>query len=236
MKISKNIKFSFKFYSKNNIIIKKKSYNNIINYSKKKNNKQFNILSYLNNFKPSYILIAIKKKISNYYIGIYKDINGFIFLNKLSNGVFLGDIFKTSFIPLKLLKFNSLNSYTFLKNLNIYSIFNNIIINKNYYISKSSGTYCQLLEIKNNINLAIIKIPSGKKMILNSYYFCLTGRNSNLNKKYEINSKASFNINLGKKPVVRGVAKNPIDHPHGGRTKTNQPEVSPWGWITKNSH
>jgi len=32
--------------------------------------------------------------------------------------------------------------------------------------------------------------------------------------------------NAGIKPKVRGVARNPVDHPHGGRTKTNQPEVS----------
>lgn len=35
----------------------------------------------------------------------------------------------------------------------------------------------------------------------------------------------SANYNL--RPVVRGVAKNPVDHPHGGRTKTNSPEVTP---------
>jgi ribosomal protein L2 len=29
---------------------------------------------------------------------------------------------------------------------------------------------------------------------------------------------------------------NPIDHPHGGRTKSNSPEVTPWGKITKRSH
>jgi large subunit ribosomal protein L2 len=32
---------------------------------------------------------------------------------------------------------------------------------------------------------------------------------------------------------VRGVAMNPVDHPHGGRTKTNSPEVTPWGKIAK---
>ena len=37
----------------------------------------------------------------------------------------------------------------------------------------------------------------------------------------------------GFKPKVRGVARNPVDHPHGGRTKTNQPEVSIWGWVAK---
>lgn len=30
-------------------------------------------------------------------------------------------------------------------------------------------------------------------------------------------------------PSVRGVAQNPVDHPNGGRTKTNKPERSPWG-------
>jgi len=45
--------------------------------------------------------------------------------------------------------------------------------------------------------------------------------------------KAGINFILGKKPKVRGVARNPVDHPHGGRTKTNQPEVSIWGWIAK---
>jgi ribosomal protein L2 len=29
---------------------------------------------------------------------------------------------------------------------------------------------------------------------------------------------------------------NPVDHPHGGRAKTVQPEVSPWGWIAKFKH
>jgi len=159
-----------------------------------------------------------------------------IFLYKLSNGLFLGDILKNSFLPLKLLKFNTLGIYTQLKNLNNYSIFNNLIISKKNFIGSSSGVYCQLLELKNNLNLALIKLPSNKKMLVSSLSFCITGRVSNLNKKYEIFSKASYNILLGKKPSVRGVAKNPVDHPHGGRTKTNKPEVSPWGWVTKNSH
>jgi len=37
----------------------------------------------------------------------------------------------------------------------------------------------------------------------------------------------------GRKSMVRGVAMNPVDHPHGGRTKTNSPEVSIWGWVAK---
>lgn len=72
-----------------------------------------------------------------------------------------------------------------------------------------------------------MKLPSGFKKYFNGYSICLLGRNNNLNKKYLILSKASFNYLLGKKSSVRGVAKNPVDHPHGGRTKTNKPEVSP---------
>jgi len=41
---------------------------------------------------------------------------------------------------------------------------------------------------------------------------------------------------LGKRPHVRGVAMNPIDHPHGGgegKTSGGRPSVSPWGVLTK---
>lgn len=100
----------------------------------------------------------------------------------------------------------------------------------------SSGSYCQLLELKKKLKIALIKLPSNKKIYLSIDYTCLTGRNNNINKKYEIKGKASYKFFLGKNPLVRGVAKNPVDHPHGGRTKTVQPEVSPWGWVTKHSH
>ena len=38
---------------------------------------------------------------------------------------------------------------------------------------------------------------------------------------------------LGRRPTVRGVAMNPVDHPHGGRTKGGGHPVSPWGFPTK---
>jgi large subunit ribosomal protein L2 len=45
--------------------------------------------------------------------------------------------------------------------------------------------------------------------------------------------KAGFNRNLGFRPIVRGVAKNPIDHPHGGKTAGGRPSVSPYSIYTK---
>ena len=59
------------------------------------------------------------------------------------------------------------------------------------------------------------------------------GKNAQTEKKLCVLGKAGYNYIIGKKPKVRGVARNPVDHPHGGRTKTNQPEVSIWGWIAK---
>jgi large subunit ribosomal protein L2 len=59
------------------------------------------------------------------------------------------------------------------------------------------------------------------------------GRNSNIWRFKEIVGKAGRNINRGFKSSVRGVAMNPVDHPHGGRTKTNSPEKTPWGKIAK---
>jgi large subunit ribosomal protein L2 len=55
-------------------------------------------------------------------------------------------------------------------------------------------------------------------------------------KKFVKLKKASDSLFFGFKPVVRGVAKNPVDHPHGGgeaRTTAGQPSVSPWGIYTK---
>lgn len=48
--------------------------------------------------------------------------------------------------------------------------------------------------------------------------------------------KAGINRNFGIRPTVRGVAMNPVDHPHGGRTKTNSPELTPWNKIAKLRH
>lgn len=175
-----------------------------------------------------FVLISLKKFFNSTYFGVFKCTNGFLFLNKLMHGSFLGDYFKNLNLPLKLLKKNFLGIYIQIFNLSVYSLISNVYFNKNKsQLANSSGTYCQLLEIKNNLNLVLIKLPSGLKKYINSNQFCITGRNSNILYKYEIYSKASFRHILGRKPNVRGVAKNPVDHPHGGRTKTNKPEVSP---------
>ena len=73
----------------------------------------------------------------------------------------------------------------------------------------------------------MLRLPSGKECKAPLTSFAVLGRNSNLRHKRELIGKAGANRLAGIRPTVRGVAMNPVDHPHGGRTKTVQPEVSP---------
>jgi len=88
-------------------------------------------------------------------------------------------------------------------------------------IARSAGCYGIILnKIKNKI---IIRLPSGEERLLNGSSKAVLGMISNKNHKFERKKKAGNNIWLGKKPIVRGVAKNCVDHPHGGgRGKTSK--------------
>lgn len=62
------------------------------------------------------------------------------------------------------------------------------------------------------------------------------GSNSNEGHSFEVLGKAGCSRLLGNRPKVRGVAINPVDHPHGGgegKTSGGRPSVSPKGWNTK---
>lgn len=69
-------------------------------------------------------------------------------------------------------------------------------------------------------------LPSKIIAFTSGWSFVFLGKNSQPRSKFNCLGKAGINYLTGKKPKVRGVARNPVDHPHGGRTKTNQPEVS----------
>lgn len=170
-------------------------------------------------------------------IGLVKFSNGSLSSLKIANGLSLGNYTKSTYFPLKLYKISLLGFRVFLKLLKQNMIFFDLgkYGIKNKYI-KSSGTFSQVLQINKELGLILIKLPSGKKKYITFDYLCTLGRNANIFKKFLIIGKAGINRNMGKNVTVRGVAMNPVDHPHGGRTKTNKPEVSPWGWVTKHSH
>jgi large subunit ribosomal protein L2 len=102
--------------------------------------------------------------------------------------------------------------------------------------SKSNGCYSILISFSEDYKIVKIKLSSNQLVFINNENFCIVGRNNYILWKYIKFKKASFFKKLGYKQKVRGVAMNPVDHPHGGRSKTNSPEVSIWGWVTKFSH
>jgi len=120
-------------------------------------------------------------------------------------------------------------NFALLANLNRYDIFSNVYILGFRKIATSAGTFCQVIDFFLDFNLIRVSLPSKKCMFLLGFNFVILGRNSQQQKKFCVVGKAGYNIIDGKKPKVRGVARNPVDHPHGGRTKTNKPEVSIWG-------
>ena len=99
--------------------------------------------------------------------------------------------------------------------------------------ARSSGTAAKMLKIDKDSGLVLIRLPSGVRKLFSIYALTSTGPVSLKLKKKIIKRSAGFSVIHGKKPQVRGVAKNPVDHPHGGRTKSIKFPRTPWGKPTK---
>jgi large subunit ribosomal protein L2 len=101
-------------------------------------------------------------------------------------------------------------------------------VNKIAQISRAAGTFSKLKE--KTLNSAIIELSSGEQRLISPKCYATIGIVSNdffFLKKYE---KAGQSRWLNKRPTVRGVAMNPIDHPHGGgEGKKSCKNKTPWG-------
>jgi len=100
--------------------------------------------------------------------------------------------------------------------------------------SKAAGVYSILLT--KDLNYGKVKLPSKEERLFDLDCIVTLGIPSNASNKYNKKYKAGINRLLNKRPKVRGVAMNPVDHPHGGgegKTKGGRPSVSPWGKLTK---
>ena len=98
-------------------------------------------------------------------------------------------------------------------------------------IARSAGTYVTLVD--RNEKTAILQLPSGETRMVPSDCFGSIGILSNADFIHKDIGKAGRSRHLGVRPHVRGIAKNPVDHPHGGRTNGGRHPVTPWGKITK---
>jgi large subunit ribosomal protein L2 len=99
---------------------------------------------------------------------------------------------------------------------------------------RSAGGSAQL--VAKEEEYALVKLPSGETRRVLIDCMATIGQIGNVEHENVHIGKAGRNIWLGKKPVNRGVAMNPVDHPHGGgegKTSGGRHPVTPWGQPTR---
>lgn len=111
------------------------------------------------------------------------------------------------------------------------SVLHSLSLNSKIKYARSAGTYFQI--IQKDSSICKVRLPSGfiKKTPISS--FGTMGVVSNFQYSSTYLGKAGQSRLLGIRPSVRGIAMNPVDHPHGGRTNGGRPSVTPWGIPTK---
>jgi len=107
-------------------------------------------------------------------------------------------------------------------------------VGKGGQIARSAGTYAQI--VGRDGEYVIVRLNSGEQRLVHGRCKATVGAVSNPDNMNTSIGKAGRSRWLGRKPHNRGVAMNPIDHPHGGgegRTSGGRHPVTPWGFPTK---
>ncbi|MBM59178.1 50S ribosomal protein L2 [Hyphomonas sp.] len=123
-----------------------------------------------------------------------------------------------------------------LKNIPVGTIIHNIELKpqKGAQMVRSAGTYAQL--VGRDGGYAQIKLASGELRMVMDTCMATVGAVSNPDNMNQVLSKAGRKRHLGKRPSVRGVVMNPVDHPHGGgegKSSGGRHPVTPWGKKTR---
>jgi large subunit ribosomal protein L2 len=98
-------------------------------------------------------------------------------------------------------------------------------------MARSAGAYLQL--VGRDQGNALLRLPSGEVRMVKAECMATIGAVSNPDQQNTSSGKAGRSRWLGKRPTVRGITMNPVDHPHGGRTNGGRAWVTPWGKPTK---
>jgi large subunit ribosomal protein L2 len=108
-----------------------------------------------------------------------------------------------------------------------------LVPGKGAQLARSAGTYCQLMAKEGDH--AQLRLPSGEMRKVRQICMCTIGQVGNEDHQNIVIGKAGKSRWMGRRPNVRGVAMNPVDHPMGGgegKGKGNHP-MTPWGKPTK---
>jgi large subunit ribosomal protein L2 len=106
-----------------------------------------------------------------------------------------------------------------------------IKIGKGGQIARSAGTYAQI--VGRDGEYVILRLNSAEQRLVHGRCMATIGAVSNPDHMNISIGKAGRNRWKGRMPHNRGITMNPVDHPHGGRTKGGGHPVTPWGFPTK---
>ncbi len=124
----------------------------------------------------------------------------------------------------------------YLKNIPVGTIVHNLEMKpgKGAQLARAAGAYAQL--VGRDGGMAQIRLQSGEVRLISGECMATIGAVSNADNMNQNMGKAGRMRHKGKRPSVRGVVMNPVDHPHGGgegRTSGGRHPVTPWGKPTK---
>jgi len=123
-----------------------------------------------------------------------------------------------------------------LSNIPLGTLVHNVELNigKGGQMVRSAGAYAQVMAKEGD--RITLRIPSGEVRMVHRNCYATIGEVGNSEHENVVSGKAGRSRWLGKRPKVRGVAMNPVDHPHGGgegRTSGGRHPCTPWGKPTK---
>lgn len=181
---------------------------------------------------PAYVLRVEKDPIRNAYIALICYANGVLSYILQPQNLLVGSLVLSSKDPVPLSIGNTLPLEfipigTFIHNVQL-------IPNTRAAVGRAAGILIQVL--RKTPRYTLLRLPSTELRYVPSFCMATVGAVSNPLYKFTSLRKAGQSRWLGLRPSVRGVAMNPIDHPHGGgqgKTSGGRPSVSPWAIPTK---
>jgi len=125
---------------------------------------------------------------------------------------------------------------TLLENLPLGSLVHNISLSVSGIgiLCRARGSFAKILQKDIRNKYIRLRLPSGEERLVHKYCKATLGTVSNMQKSIK-KKNAGWARRTGNRPSVRGVAMNPVDHPHGGgegRTSGGRCSVTPWGKLT----
>lgn len=190
--------------------------------------KRFRILNLSNTQKYSVILSIMYDPFRSSFISLNFDlVNNTFFRCIATNSVGPGSLQVCDKKDVEL----KLGNRTSIKGIPTGSILHSLSLNSHVKYVRSAGLFFQVIQ-KSQKNCRV-RLPSGFIKNISDDSFGTMGIISNSQHAQIFLGKAGRSRMLGIRPTVRGVAMNPVDHPHGGRTNGGRPSVTPWGIPTK---